>query len=98
LERRGDRQRLEATSSRSAVLVLADAHDPGWRASVDGKPATLLRANVAFRAVPVPAGRHTVELVYRPRRLLLGLAVSGLAAVVAAAMLVATRYEPRGVR
>jgi Bacterial membrane protein YfhO len=98
LERRADRQRLEATSSRSAVLVLADAHDPGWRASVDGEPATLLRANVAFRAVPVPAGRHTVELVYRPRRLLLGLVVAGVAAVVAAGMLVATRREPRAVR
>ena len=58
LERRADRQRLETTSARPALLVLADAFDPGWRASVDGAPGTLLRANVAFRGVLVPEGRH----------------------------------------
>jgi uncharacterized membrane protein YfhO len=36
----------------------------------------VLRANVAFRAVAVPAGRHLVELVYRPRPLLAGVSIS----------------------
>jgi hypothetical protein len=84
LEYRSDRQRLETTSSREALLVLADSHDPGWRASVDGAPVELKRANLAFRGVVVPAGSHRVELVYRPRALLLGLAVS-LSALVACA-------------
>jgi hypothetical protein len=95
LDRRSDRQRLETTCARPAVLVLADAYDPGWRASVDGAPRALLRANVAFRGVLVPEGRHLVELVYRPPAVLAGLAVSGSALVIAATLLVASRRSQR---
>jgi hypothetical protein len=91
IERRADRQRLETTSPRPAVLVLADAYDPGWRASVDGESSALLRANVAFRGVAVAPGRHVVELVYRPRAFVLGLGVSLTALVAAVVLLVAAR-------
>ena len=73
-----DRVRLDAELSADGYVVLVDGHDPGWRARVDGRPAPLLRANVAFRAVAVPAGRHAVEMVYRPTAALAGLVVSGL--------------------
>jgi len=63
--------------------VLVDAHDPGWRATIDGAPAAVQRANVAFRAVAVPAGRHTIEYLYRPRSITVGLAVSGIALLAA---------------
>jgi len=65
---------------------------------VDGRPAPLLRANVAFRAVAVPAGRHVVDMVYRPTAALVGLVVSGitLAALVVAftAPFVRRRLDP----
>ena len=67
-------------------LVLVDTFDPGWRAAVDGKPTTLLRANVAFQAVPVPAGTHRVELVYRPPSVMWGVLITALAVVVALAL------------
>ena len=38
----------------------------GWRARVDGTPAEVLRAAIAFMAVRVPAGSHRVELELRP--------------------------------
>jgi hypothetical protein len=96
LDRRADRQQLETTSARPALLVVADAYDPGWRASVDGVPVTLERANVAFRGVRVPPGHHVVELVYRPRSVVAGLAVSCAAVVVAAAgLFVARRRRAR---
>jgi hypothetical protein len=81
-----DRVQLEAELSAGGYVVLVDGHDPGWRVRVDGRPADLLRANVAFRAVAVPAGRHAVEMVYRPTAALAGLVVSGitLAALVVA--------------
>jgi membrane protein YfhO len=69
---------------RDGRLVVVDAYDPGWRATVDGRPAPVERANVAFRSVPVPAGRHSVHLAYRPRAVGLGLAVSVLALLAAA--------------
>jgi hypothetical protein len=73
-----DRVRLEATLSAAGFVVLADAWTPGWSARVDGREAPVLRANVGFRAVPVPAGRHAVELRYRAPGLRLGLAFTAL--------------------
>jgi len=70
---------LDVEASAPGFLVLADAFDPGWRATVDGAPVAVARANVAFQAVPVPAGRHVVEMVYRPRAVFRGLALTGLA-------------------
>ena len=71
-----DRVVLDVRASAPGFVVLADAFDPGWRATVDGRAAAIFRANVAFRAVPVPAGRHVVEMVYRPRGVLFGLMLS----------------------
>jgi hypothetical protein len=79
-----DRVRLDAELSQDGYVVLLDAWDPGWRASVDGRPAPVLRANVAFRAVPVPAGRHRVELAYRPAEVKAGVALSLLTLAAAA--------------
>jgi hypothetical protein len=69
---------LDSELSADGYVVLVDGYDPGWRAWVDGRRVPLLRANVAFRAVAVRAGRHTVEMAYRPAAALAGLAVSGL--------------------
>jgi len=80
-ELRGDRVRLEAELDAPGLVVLADAWDPGWRAWVDGRPTPVLQANVAFRAVALPAGPHVVELRYRPPVALAGLAITGLSAL-----------------
>jgi hypothetical protein len=76
LEYGPDRIRASVGMARDGYLVVADAWAPGWRASVDGHEAPVLRANVAFRAVPVPAGDHDVQLVYRPPAIRYGLAAS----------------------
>jgi hypothetical protein len=87
VELRADRVRLEAELTAPGVVVLADAFDPGWRAWVDGRPAEVLTANVAFRGIAVPAGRHAVEMRYRPVSVALGLSLSaaGLVALTALA-------------
>lgn len=85
---------LEVEASGPAWLVVADTYDPGWRVRVDGATVPLLRANVAFRAVAVPPGRHRVEQVYRPVSLRAGLAVTALGAVVAGLVLAWTRLSP----
>ena len=57
---------LEADSPDGGWVVLNDLWHPWWFAEVDGKPAETLRANVLFRAVAVPPGRHTVRFQFRP--------------------------------
>jgi hypothetical protein len=47
-----------------ALLVVRNVWDPGWRATVDGRPAPVLVTDYLLQGVPVPAGRHTVELRY----------------------------------
>lgn len=87
VEERSDRIALEADLREPAYVFLADAFDPGWRATLDGAPVPVLRANLAFRAVRVPAGRHRIEMVYRPRALLAGLALSATALLATLALL-----------
>jgi len=74
------------------LFVVAERHDPGWVARVDGRPAALLRADDQFRAVPLGPGRHEVELAYEPASWRLGLwlaALAGLAAIAVAVALLA---------
>lgn len=85
---------VEVEAARPARLVLVDAWDPGWEASVDGAPAAVSRANEIFRSVEVPAGRHTVDWRYVPEGLRAGALVSGVAVVAAA--LLALRGRGRG--
>lgn len=66
------------TTDVPGYLVLSDAYYPGWRAEVDGQSAPLYRANYAFRAVPVPAGVHTVRMVFRPTSFVIGVGLSGV--------------------
>jgi hypothetical protein len=62
-------------------LALFDSYDPDWRADVDGQPATLMRADGLFRAVRLRPGAHVVTFRYRPSRMYLGAAVSGVTAL-----------------
>jgi hypothetical protein len=97
-ELRAERVRLEVRLDRAGIVVLADAWDPGWRAWLDGRPASVLQANVAFRAVAVPAGSHVVEMRYRPPAALAGLALTGLSVLGLAAAAVARLRAQRARR
>ena len=67
---------FEAESSGPALAVVAQTYYHNWQAEIDGQPAPLLRANVAFQAVRLPAGKHQVQLRYRDRAFEIGAAIS----------------------
>lgn len=71
------RVKLRVTAPKGGVLVLLDTFASGWRATVDGRPARIYPANLAFRAVQVPPGCHEVDFLYRPWAVRAGLALSG---------------------
>jgi hypothetical protein len=53
-------------TDRAGILVLHDVWHPWWSATVNGRETDILKANVLFRAVAVPAGRSTVRFRFRP--------------------------------
>ncbi|MDX2205562.1 MAG: hypothetical protein NW223_22620 [Hyphomicrobiaceae bacterium] len=63
---RNTRIELEADSDTGGWAVLNDPWHPWWRAELDGKPVPILQANVLFRAVAVPQGRHRIVYSFRP--------------------------------
>ena len=73
-------------SDRPGWLVFSEIYYPAWRAVVGNTPVALERADVALMAVAVPAGTHTVKLVYEPRLVIWGISISALSALVAAAL------------
>jgi len=57
---------VETDAPQGGILVLNDIWHPWWRAAVDGKPVEILKANVLFRGVVVPPGKHEVRFTFHP--------------------------------
>ena len=70
---------ITSRAPRPMMLIVRDGYYPGWKATVDDVEAPLLAADVASRAVPVPAGVHRIEMRYEPASLKVGAAISGAA-------------------
>lgn len=89
---------VRTSAATPAVLVLADMAAPGWQVRVDGKPATLLTADLVLRAVALPAGEHTVTFSYHDRAFGRGLTLTVLGAILMAALLVVSCLPARRLR
>lgn len=74
---------IELESSRSNLVVVAQSFYHPWQAEINGAPARIWRANEAFQAIVVPAGRIKLTLKYEDRAFMAGLAVSILALMIA---------------
>ncbi len=64
LERSADRLVLDVHATRPALLVVADRFDPGWSATVDGSPQSIVRADYLLRGVGIPVGSHRIVFHY----------------------------------
>ena len=84
IDRRGSRYRLEVDMQDPAWVVLSETHWRGWRARVGGSELPLAFAHHAFLAFEVPAGRHRVEVFFRPRSFELGLGLLAITIVAGA--------------
>jgi hypothetical protein len=93
---------LDVEAPTRGVLYWADGYDPHWRAWVDTVEVPVLRANLAFKAVFVPAGRHAVRFEYRPTAIvvtgLLFVALGGAGAGLAVWALASPPRVPRFAR
>jgi uncharacterized membrane protein YfhO len=80
---------------RPKMLFFTLPYDRGWTATVDGMPAELLRVNIGFTGLPLPAGEHVVELRYRPPLLRVGLLISIISTGCFAFLIWRARRRPR---
>jgi len=85
VSRRPGEEIYEVTSAEDGLLFVSDQFYPGWRAYVRGREKPIFRADHCFRAVPVPAGKSVVRMVYAPASFRVGLWVSLVSAAFAAA-------------
>lgn len=85
---------VETEAGGPGWLVLLDGWFPGWEATVDGAPVPVRRADYAFRAVRVPAGRSVARFDYRPASVGVGLILALLSAVLLSLAWFATGRRP----
>jgi uncharacterized membrane protein YfhO len=85
-------ERYDVVLDGQGYLVTRDSYARGWRATVDGYEAPVLRADGKHRAVRVAGGRHEVVLRYHPPFLVPGIALTG-ASLLVALVLIARRGD-----
>jgi len=87
--------RLQATCQveRPALAVFVEQYDKGWRATVDGQPAKILRANLIMRAIPVGPGEHKIVMEFRTPGLKTGAAAALVALIALLALAARKRRE-----
>lgn len=76
-----------------AYLVFAEVWYPGWQATVDGQPVSIIRANTAFMAVSAPAGESAVEFTFTSSMLTVGVIITAVTLLACAAALFALRKQ-----
>jgi hypothetical protein len=79
---------LDARLACRGLLVLSDTFFPGWEASIDGRPAPIVEAYGAFRAVVVEKGDHRVEMNYRPKTVYWGFGLTMLGIITALSVMI----------
>ncbi len=67
---------VEVTMHAAGLLVVSEQYYPGWKASIDGKPAPIYAVDGIFRGVFLEKGSHLVKFTYRPASFIIGAFIS----------------------
>lgn len=86
---------IRTIADAQALLFISDTYYPAWKAKIDGKETKILVADYAFRSVVVPEGEHVIEFYYDPYAFNIGLAYSGVFAVLLAIFLIKLKIKEK---
>lgn len=64
------------------IMFTSIPYDEGWKVYVDGEEVEYTVACGSFIAVPMVPGSHTVEMIYTPRGLYLGMGITFISLIV----------------
>lgn len=79
----------EASASKNVVAVFSEIYYPkGWKATIDGTEAKILRANYVLRALPIPSGNHEIVFRFEPRSFIIGNTIMWISSVILVALLI----------
>lgn len=83
-----DRLQMRAATDADTLVVLPYNFSPHWHLTIDGLPATLVRANHTFMAFRLPPGEHRVVAYHRNGRLVAAAVTQILFALLLAAVVI----------
>jgi hypothetical protein len=93
-----DEVSFDAKAAGATVAVISQTWYPAWKYSISGSAetnGTVIRANFAFQAVPIPAGASHVRVYYHDRIFRVGSLISVVSLLVCVAILFVERRKPR---
>ena len=67
---------FETESKQAQLLYLSDTYSPNFKSVIDGERVESIRANYVFRAIAVPKGKHTIQMLYLDDFFLVGAMIS----------------------
>jgi uncharacterized membrane protein YfhO len=77
-----DEMIYQSTTKHERFAVFSEVYyDKGWQAFIDGTVTPIIRTNYALRGLSVPAGRHTIRMVFHPRCYYLGKSIQSVAGI-----------------
>ncbi len=72
-----NRLTYKTNNANDGFLVLAEAYyEKGWKATIDDNETTIYPVNYMLRGLKVPAGKHTINLVFDPKVVKTGSAIT----------------------
>ena len=68
--------RFSVEAAIPGVLVVSQNFYPGWKAFINGRPASVFPADHALTGIAVPAGRYDVNFQFQPSSFKVGASLS----------------------
>jgi len=95
LEYTPNRVRYHVDAPGDALLVFNEIYFPGWKASVDGKPGTVMPLANGLRSLTVKGGSHELDFTFRPMSYFVALGIALAAFVTFISWIVLVRRRTR---